>query len=926
MAGAGNMRRFYDVEGEYVTIDELLSWVRDPDHRMPDGRCIPVCIWGGRGAGKCGRGDTSVVVNGRISTLADIFDAYADTDEAISDGDGSWYRPTEPLLVPSLDEHGQMVNRPVARLYRQRVREMGRRVVLSDGSTITMTEAHRLRGTEGWQREITAGDMVAVPATIPWGGEAVDDDLTTLLAWQISEGNELDDRAVCSITQKNRTTLERVRECAVRWAEREGLKINRSNIRTHSSGRAEVLHICSVAYRDWLRAHGYRWGAKSAQKRVPDFIVGADDRTVRRFLAEFFAAEAHVAHHEVELTLASEFMMKQIQLMLRRFGILFQLRVKRGRATNGAKIYRDYWRGRISGNSLRRFAEQVGFSDPVKQAKLEAISRGETNTNVEVVPVSDLVREIYQVSRLPQRILGIKPSLFRGRKEIGRDRLAPLMSACESVISKSVEVPRTSAKDSWSVVGKRRLEDLYEDTTRFRRFCELFALLKERAGLDVFWLRVKGVEPVYLDEYVFDFEVEETHNYVASMICTHNTAQVKAFCEKHGLQIKVYHPAHDKDGQDIVGTPVVDEETGEVTYALPEWLPKDDGSEGVWFIDEINRATEEVLAGLMEPLGEGTISQSGWVLPRGWQIVVAANPSETGYEVQELDDAMIDRLLHYNPGWEATTWAKWALGAGISPDIVDFALRRPEKLATHSSINLGTFQLPKEIEDALAATPRSLTYFAALYTPDMPERILRVVGQGLIGRDATDSFIEMRAVEGRPLPGSLIISEPTLDPRDPNNHIYVYDEYVRACEANPIEGTELLHASVEHLVVELIDRELPRIVVDAEGRWRPANSGDAPEVTQPAPSDDQNRVAQLAGRFLAFLPSENRDEAFQLIARSAPHWHDQLRESTGKWLENLATHAIVGQPSLPAGPVVGQPIGELGAGLGGIEDFPDALA
>lgn len=402
------------------------------------------------------------------------------------------------------------------------------------------------------------------------------------------------------------------------------------------------------------------------------------------------------------------------------------------------------------------------------------------------------------------------------------------------------------------------------------------------------------------------------------------TAQVKAFCDARNLEMRIYHPAHDKDGQDIVGTPIIDDETGKVSFALPDWLPTDEDSEGVWFIDEINRANEDVLAGLMEPLGEGTISQSGWKLPRGWQIVVAANPTEVGYGVSELDEAMIDRMLHYNPGWEAPVWGKWALGAGVSPDIVDFALRRTENLATAS--DLGGFQLPKEIEEKLAATPRSLTYFAALYRREMPTRLLRVVGQGLIGRDAVDSFIEMISIEGRPLSGSLILSEPTPDPSRPGNALYAYDEYVRACEQSPIEGAELLHASVMQLVIELIDRELPKVVFTEDGGWRPAAAADAPVHVRSAPSAEQNRVAQLAGRFLAFLPPENRQEAFQLVARSAPRWQEQLREASDTWMEVLGASGIIsppiaGRPEPPAGP-----IGELGVGLGPAGDHGDPLS
>lgn len=886
MAASG-MLRFYEKEGEYVTIEELLTWVRDEKHRLPDGRCIPVCIWGSRGSGKCVTPDTLVVVNGTLQKIGDCWDQFADEVEVDEDG-GEWATLKSALLVPSLDDDGQLRQMPVTRLYRQRVNEMGRRVRLSDGSTITMTQAHRLLGVDGWQRELSAGDMVAVPRAIAWAGEDLDPDFITLLAWQIAEGNE-DHWGRLKITQKDIAVLERVRAAAARWSERSGIELNGMSIHAHKERDIHTLQINSAAYRDYLLDIGYRWGARSAQKRIPDCVVSASDRSIARFVGEFWSADGHVnVKRGAEITLASELLTRQLQLMLRRFGVWMPVKSKLASASNGARIKRVYWRGTISGDSARRFASAVTIADEAKQERLQQLIASASNTNVEGVPAGDLIRAIQQTSELPQRVLDFVPSRVSGRKSFGRAQLAPLVAACAAIETRDVIVPRTSAKDGWAAVSEARLEALYADAPRFAAFGELSQRLRERVGLDAYWARVDEVEAVPLDGYVYDFEVGETHNYVASMICTHNTSQIKAFCDKNNLEMKVYHPAHDVNGQDIVGTPVVDEKTGKTTYALPEWLPQDEDTQGVWFIDEINRGTLEVLAGLMEPLGEGTISQSNWKLPRGWQIVVAANPTERGYQTHDMDEAMIDRLLHYNPGWEAPTWAAWAQGAGIPQDVIDFALRRTNELASAS--DLGEFQLPQEIESKMAATPRSLTYFAALYEEGMPDRLLTTIGYGLIGREATTSFREMISGRQRALPANFILSEPRVD--DQQRLIYPYEAYVQAWTADPAEGPELLHGSVMNLVVGLINHPWPEGFVDDDGTRRPAVPGDDKSKVRPAETVEENRPAQLAGRFLATLPPDNRQEAFDLIARSAPDWKDVVHEAAMTYLKTLAPRQV----------------------------------
>jgi hypothetical protein len=317
---------------------------------------------------------------------------------------------------------------------------------------------------------------------------------------------------------------------------------------------------------------------------------------------------------------------------------------------------------------------------------------------------------------------------------------------------------------------------------------------------------------------------------------TGKTQQIKSWCKRRGLQLRTYHPSHDVDGSDIVGRPYIDEKTGRTAYALPSWLPVEADPPGLLFMDEINRAPGPVMQGLMEPLGEGTVSQSGWQLPSHWQIIAAANPGEQGYDVGVMDDAMVDRLLHYAPGWDAASWTAWANDEKLPTEVIDFALSHKEL------VDAGETSLPLEVVDRLGATPRSFEYLAAVYRRDMPLGLLRVVAGGLLGRDVAPYFVELHNREERPFKFEDLLN---------SGYEQTVIRWGRDREIDMIAATNT------HLVAGMLRRE---------------------------PTEAE---AKVLSRYVALLPSVHREEAMKEIDRSAPGWLDLMTRWTKTWLNHL---------------------------------------
>ena len=313
------------------------------------------------GSGKCCAPDTRVFVNGALTRIDELWERYA--GPGWSDQEGLWARPKEPLVTNSLADDGRIVASRISAMYRQPVRERGRRITLDDGSVITITNSHRLLSLDEWTRHLVPGDVVCVPQKLSWAGEPLPYELVELVAWQLAEGHELDhtqgrrwpDRVV--ITQKDTSVLNRLRRLATAVGERYGIRMNTMPI-SQRPDRAATLTIASSAYRKLLeRELQYTWGRRSAHKRIPDRVMAAEDLTVIGFLRAFFDAEGSVTprHRRVEITSASREVIDQLSTLLRRFRVWLRISRKEKAATNGTGIRR----GVLDGLHRRRFASTL---------------------------------------------------------------------------------------------------------------------------------------------------------------------------------------------------------------------------------------------------------------------------------------------------------------------------------------------------------------------------------------------------------------------------------------------------------------------------------------------------------------------------------------------------------------------------------------
>ena len=176
------------------------------------------------------------------------------------------------------------------------------------------------------------------------------------------------------------------------------------------------------------------------------------------------------------------------------------------------------------------------------------------------------------------------------------------------------------------------------------------------------------------------------------------TEMIKSFASSRGWHITYCAPAQFEEMGDLHGIPTVHDPTPDkpnsgdeyTVFAPPEWVPTAKGP-GILLLDDINRADDRILRGIMQLLQN--FEMFSWQLPEQWQIVATANPEGADYSVTPMDDAMLTRMLHFTLTFDAKAWAKWATLAGVDPRGIAFVLNYPETVTGKRT------------------TPRTLTHF-----------------------------------------------------------------------------------------------------------------------------------------------------------------------------------------------------------------------
>ena len=192
---------------------------------------------------------------------------------------------------------------------------------------------------------------------------------------------------------------------------------------------------------------------------------------------------------------------------------------------------------------------------------------------------------------------------------------------------------------------------------------------------------------------------------------------------------------------------------------------------GVLLLDEMNRATREVLQCAFELVLDRKLG--GLAIPDGWQVVAAVNGNQDIYQVAQLDPALTNRfqLIPFTPSTDDWfNWAKPQVDKGVIHPAVYQYLKTHESKLDPSNEDILKASESTDQGEALF-TRRSWTNFGVTLASnarrgqdltDMDntndENYLAEVGKGFIGSTAIIGFITWVKTEYKTLSAKEILN------------------------------------------------------------------------------------------------------------------------------------------------------------------------
>lgn len=248
--------------------------------------------------------------------------------------------------------------------------------------------------------------------------------------------------------------------------------------------------------RHFLEAHGV-WAKKALHKRVPDRVFRLPREQLALFLNRLFACDGSAfvqANDQGRISYASSSreLIRDVQHLLLRFGILSKIREKQNRYVN---LRQSPWELELLDQaSQKRFIRDVGILS--KERALETlnacIDTKRTHSNRDSLPKSV---NRYVLAKKGERSWR---ELFEQSGEtfpVGYN-------------------PHLSGRSERCLSRHRAAE--------FAQLLDADVYLKNLASSDVYWDEIVAIEPLGMQQ-VYDLTVDDTHNFVAEDICVHNT-------------------------------------------------------------------------------------------------------------------------------------------------------------------------------------------------------------------------------------------------------------------------------------------------------------------------------------------------------------------------------------------------------------------
>jgi len=347
---------------------------------------------------------------------------------------------------------------------------------------------------------------------------------------------------------------------------------------------------------------------RPAGRHIPQKILSSTLEVKKEFLRGYYEGEGHVRRdiRMVELCTASPLLAQQL-------GIVSTCKEVDNCATNGSRAYRKYYRTRIGGKFAIRFAKEIGFITERKKAALAkcTLNGKNINTNNDIVPnIGKELKKARELLGLSQFKMGIARTTYqhfeRGDRNPSREALQ---------------------KIAITLIGELELSNSYD-----KELQEKVLNIHKHAFSEIFWDRIKKAEKIENEEWIYDVEVEQFHNFISNGVISHNSQILKA---TDAIAPKsIYVAGKTSTGAGLSATAVKDE------FGEGGWTLKAGAlvlaSGGMAMVDEFDKMEKDDRSAMHEAMEQQQISvaKAGIVtkFKCDTSILAAANPKYSRFD------------------------------------------------------------------------------------------------------------------------------------------------------------------------------------------------------------------------------------------------------------------------------------------------------
>ena len=452
-------------------------------------------VCGKRGGGKCVVGDTEILLDD--GTLCKIEDLKNKKSKIVTLNDN--YK----LNSTNFDE---FFERTVEKIFV---------VKTSTGREIKLTPEHPLLTIDGWKQasELKEGSRIAVPRKIEFfGNEFLSESKTKILAYLIAEGHTMNkavwftnfdkqiqdefSKAVGEFDSRMVVKQMKNQEGQFRVVNKNKSPIIKKNVRENGKFAKGTQFETMNHLRDWLISIG-AYGYKAIDKTIPKIVFNLNKQKTSVFLNRLFSCDGSIYKDEnrfrISYCSSSEKMIKQVQHLLLKFGVISILRKKN--IVLEEKKFTSFEIS-IEGEFCKIFIDEIGFfgeKEKIQKAAQELFKTRNFNPNKDTIP-----KEIWDHYR-PENWASVG-------KQMGYKNPKSLRTSVNYAPSRNKLLTIAKADEN-----------------------ELVELL---AKSDIYWDGIKSITEVIAKTKVYDISVPKGHNFVANDIIIHNSYTLAVLMEE----------------------------------------------------------------------------------------------------------------------------------------------------------------------------------------------------------------------------------------------------------------------------------------------------------------------------------------------------------------------------------------------------------